>query len=310
MARIMRPMADASPLCSVIIPAYQAGGFVAQTIQSVLDQTYPAVEVIVVDDGSTDDTADVVAGFGDAVRLCRQANGGPSAARNTGLGLAQGEFVAFLDADDWWVPERLARCVAFLTEHPDIDVVTTDAWLVDEDVVSDRRFYGDYNAFEFPDPPEQLGAIVDVNFVFVSALMRRELVDRTGPFDPAFRGTEDYDMWIRMLRGGATFGLLREPLAYYRIRAESLSRDPSRQWTQHLNVLEKHLPALWAAGVRGPGGLYFQVARSATNGGRYSHALRFVAMGARAPGFTPAHRARAVARGLVDVARAPVSRGA
>src|SRR5690242_17375222 len=90
-ARIMRPMADASPLCSVIIPAYQAGEFVAQTIQSVLDQTYPSVEVIVVDDGSTDDTADVVAAFGDAVRLCRQANGGPSGARNTGLGLAQGE---------------------------------------------------------------------------------------------------------------------------------------------------------------------------------------------------------------------------
>lgn len=294
------------PFCSVVVPAYQAAEFVAQAIESVLGQSYEEVEVIVVNDGSTDNTAEVVGRFNGRVRYLEQANGGPAVARNAGIRAARGDVLAFLDADDWWAPDRLERCVEHLESHPEIDVVTTDAVLVEGDTPTAGRWYGDYGSYDFPEIDQQLPQMVDKNFVYVSALMRRTLLDRVGPFDPAFRGTEDYDLWIRALRAGATFALIREPLAYCRVRPDSLSREPLRQWGQHLRVLEKHLPQLWPSGVRAPAGLYFQVARAATAEHRPGTALRFLALGVRAPGLRPATRARALVRGLVDIVRLPV----
>jgi glycosyltransferase involved in cell wall biosynthesis len=297
-------------LCSVVIPAYQAGRFVARAIESALDQTYAPYEIVVVNDGSTDDTAEVVRGFGDRVRYVEQANGGLPVARNTGIGVARGEFVAFLDADDWWAPARLERCIAELRVCPGIDVVTTDAYLVIDDAPTGDRYYGDFAPVEFPVPGEQLRALLERNFVFVSAVVRRSLLERVGPFDPQFRRAEDYDLWLRVLRAGGAIGLVREPLAYYTLRPDSLSANRPLQWRQHLGVLEKHLPGLWRDGVRTGPGLYFQVARAATAERRYRAALRFLAMGARAPDAPPSARARALARGVLDLARAPLARRA
>jgi glycosyltransferase involved in cell wall biosynthesis len=295
------------PFCSVVIPAYQAAEFIAQAIDSVLAQSYRDFEVIVVNDGSTDDTAGVVRNYNGRVRYIEQDNGGPAVARNTGIAAARGDMLAFLDADDWWAPNRLERCVEELLAQPDIDVVTTDAFLVEGDTPTANRWYGDLGNYEFPPPAQQLSSMIDCNFMFTSTLLPRALVTRVGGFDPAYLGTEDYDLWIRMLRAGARFALIREPLSYYRVRSESLSRNRARQWAQHLSVLERHLPELWPTGVRTSAALYFQIARAATAEHRYRSALTFLAMGARAPGMSAAARVRALGRGFVDVARAPVS---
>ena len=122
-------VADRWPLVSVIVPAYQAERFIEETLDSAAHQDYPAVEVIVVDDGSTDRTAELVAGRG--VRLLRQPHRGPAAARNTGVAAAAGEFIAVLDADDLWPSDRLSRQVDFLQRNPEVGLVLglTDVFL-------------------------------------------------------------------------------------------------------------------------------------------------------------------------------------
>src|SRR5262245_37852496 len=111
---------------SVIIPTYNSGPLVVEAVESVLRQTQPATEIIVVDDGSTDDTQERLAAYRDRIRCVRQSNARVAAARNTGLALASGEIVAFLDADDAWHPHKLERQLAVLREHPQIGLLATD----------------------------------------------------------------------------------------------------------------------------------------------------------------------------------------
>src|SRR6185503_2024667 len=111
---------------SAVIPAYQAAAFLADAVESVLAQTEPVGEIVVVDDGSTDGTAAVAASFGDRVRYVRQENQGVAAARNRGVAEARGRLVAFLDADDTWEPEKTARQLAHLRAHPDYAAVYSD----------------------------------------------------------------------------------------------------------------------------------------------------------------------------------------
>src|SRR5690606_16515588 len=121
------PMQRMTGLVSVVIPAYNAAGLIGETIESILTQRYPSVEIIAVDDGSADATANVVEGFGSRVRLARQPNsGGCSSPRNHGLRLARGEYVTFFDADDLMLPDKLARQVQYLEAHPDVSMVLMD----------------------------------------------------------------------------------------------------------------------------------------------------------------------------------------
>jgi glycosyltransferase involved in cell wall biosynthesis len=131
------------PLISVVIPAFNAGAFIEATLDSVLGQTYARREVIVVDDGSTDDTAGRVARYGPAVRCLRQVNAGPCAARNAGVAAAAGEYLAFLDADDVWLPEALATQHAIAAAHPASGLVACDGIAVDGDrVITERLLWG------------------------------------------------------------------------------------------------------------------------------------------------------------------------
>ena len=122
-----REKAGATPLVSVIVPAYNNAHFLPAAIDSILNQTFDNFELIVVDDGSTDNTQAVLAGFGDRLRYVRKANGGPSSARNLGIQMARGQLIAFQDADDLWLPEKLALQVAYFHLHPEVGVVFTDA---------------------------------------------------------------------------------------------------------------------------------------------------------------------------------------
>ena len=124
MTDLTPPCDLALPLVSVVMPAYNAGPYIEQAIRSVLEQDYPNIELIVVDDGSKDGTPEAVeALFGDRVRVLRQKNGGPAAARNLGIRASNGTLLAFLDADDVWLPGKLQAQVSYMLAHPDIGLV-------------------------------------------------------------------------------------------------------------------------------------------------------------------------------------------
>ncbi|MFM7271131.1 MAG: glycosyltransferase family 2 protein [Actinomycetes bacterium] len=288
----------ARPLVSVVIPAYNAEAYLGATIESVLAQTYRPIEIIVVDDGSSDGTVALARSFGDPVRVLEQDNRGPAGARNTGFAAVRGEIIALLDADDLWLPERLDACVTLLRSDPAIGFVTTDAYLIDEDTPTERRYYTDYQRFPFPAPADQLAEIAKRNFLFVSVVFERTLFERAGArLDESLWGTEDYELWTRFLLAGSRAALVPEPLAYYRVRAGSVSRARARQWQAHLAVLERHLPSLWRLGATGrPQDEYEIGIQVARRGGRRL-ALPFLLHSLRDPGVRFGLRARYALRG-------------
>lgn len=227
------------PRVSVIIPAYNAESYVETCVQSALNQSYTDREVIVVNDGSTDSTAEKLEPLLEQIVFVDQINRGPAAARNRGLEHARGEYIALLDADDLWMPNRLERMVTFMDARPDLGFSTSDAFLLVDDrplgityyhhLPSKRRFKAERQAYW----------ILQFQFVFVMAVVRANLFEQHGLFDENIRGCEDWDMWARFILEGETVGLLDEPLAYYRIHKSSLSYDRTDIVTEELAVLRK-----------------------------------------------------------------------
>ena len=210
------------PLVTVIIPAYNASAFLGDAVASVLGQTHPDVEVIVVDDGSTDDTVALLAQWQARdlrVRAVRGHNRGVAAARNAGLDLACGQYVAFLDADDVIHPEKLERQIAYLEAHPQIDLVYSDYRTADaelrplrDEVIGVKRM------------PLREAYIYTNVFPIMAPLLRRTLVERVGAFDEGLRACEDWEYWVRCERAG-TFGYLPGHYATYRMHGMQTHRD-------------------------------------------------------------------------------------
>jgi len=206
------------PKVSVIIPTYNRRDFVREAIASVLAQTYRDFELLVVDDGSNDNTSAAVQEF-DGVRYVFQANRGVSAARNRGVALSDGEFLAFLDSDDLWQPRKLAYQVAFFAAHADARICQTEEiWLRNGVRVNPhnkhRKVGGDIFARS-----------LELCLVSPSAVMlRRELFERVGGFDESLPACEDYDLWLR-IAATETIHLIETPLVIKRGgHADQLSR--------------------------------------------------------------------------------------
>jgi glycosyltransferase involved in cell wall biosynthesis len=224
----------AGPSLSLVIETHNHGRYLPDALESVLGQTRPA-EVIVVDDGSTDETPAVLARFAGRVRVHRQPNAGPSAARNAGLALATGAYVTFLDADDVVAPTKLAAQAAVLDADPQIGWTYCDVRIEDE-VTGERRLASERFRYQgrrldgwlFPE-------LVRGNFIPVmSPLIRREALTAAGVFDASVTSMEDWDLWLRLsLVAEARY--LAEPLATYLVRAGGLSRD--RAWMERSRFL-------------------------------------------------------------------------
>lgn len=211
------------PHVSVVIPAFNAAGYIADTLASVQSQTFQDLEIIVVDDGSTDDTAAVVENFGGAVHLVRQLNSGPGAARNKGIRQAEGTLVAFLDADDIWNDSKLEKqCERFaqraelgmvFTEHLQVDaagqllsnrLVGKRTWLMKGDLVRNILLYSNVNCS--------------------TVMVRRAVFDNVGTFDETLPMAEDDNMWIR-IAARYPVELIDEPLALYRMHDANTISD-------------------------------------------------------------------------------------
>jgi hypothetical protein len=225
------------PSFSVVVAAYQAAGTLGEAIESALQQTSPAVEVVVCDDGSTDGTAEVLDRFGDRVVTVRQANQGEAAAKNAAVRAARGDYVAVLDADDVFFPRRLEALGWLASLRPDLDVITTNA-VVEAGGRVVRHAYHPGWRFEVED---QRGAILRRNFVLGLAAVRRDSWLAVGGFDEQLAHTADWDFWQRLILSGSRVGLLEEPLARYRLSVGTLSSDRVRLVRARLTVLRRAL---------------------------------------------------------------------
>jgi glycosyltransferase involved in cell wall biosynthesis len=230
-----------TPRVSVIMPAYNVEAFVAESIESVLAQTYRDYELVVVDDGSLDGTPALLQHYAtahpDRIRIVVQENCGPSRARNAALRVAVGSVYAFLDSDDVWAPAYLAEQMRILDTEIDVDIVTGNAFL--------RGGAGDgRTARPFPDPrpaPDLMQILLDDEAVFIMTVLRREVVDSIGGFDEDLFTNEDYDLWIRAARAGFRFRRNPRPLGWYRCRLGSLSSNTVRMLTGIVRVYRKAL---------------------------------------------------------------------
>lgn len=223
-----------TPTFSVIVAVYQAADVVADAVASALAQTFPPLEVVVCDDGSTDDVAGALTGFDERVRLVRIDHAGVAAARNAAVRVATGDFVVLLDADDVWLPRRLEAIAGVLAAQPDVDLVTTDAVLLDDGRVVGRF----YDTTEFAHDEQRL-AILDRNYVLGHVAVRRSRFLAIGGFDERLHCAEDWDLWIRLLLDGSRLALVDEPLSEYRARAGSLTADRVQALWARVATLEK-----------------------------------------------------------------------
>ena len=185
---------------SVVIPTFNCADYLVQAIKSVLAQTYQDFEIIVVDDASTDHTEVALQQFANRVRYICQDQAGPSVARNRGIIQAQGDCIAFLDADDLWRPTKLARQVEYLNQHPEAVLIYTDFTRGPEPGSNNESRL---KVFKPRDSADAFHALLDENFIGTSTvLIRREALAQSGLFDPTLRGSEDLDLWLRLAKSG------------------------------------------------------------------------------------------------------------
>jgi glycosyltransferase involved in cell wall biosynthesis len=224
-----------APSFSVIVAAYQVADVIADALDSIRAQTLRPLEVIVCDDGSTDALATALIPYRDEIVLLRQENRGESSARNAAARAASGDFVAILDADDVYRPGYLAAVSELAQLRPDLDILTTNGVLVADDAEI-RQLYNRRWSFEVAD---QRRAILQRNFVFGLAAVRRSVLLEHGGFDESIIWTEDWDLWLRLILDGSSAGCVDEPLAEYRLRETSLTARRRELVLGKIGTLEK-----------------------------------------------------------------------
>ncbi len=234
-----------SPKVDIIIPAYNQGHYLKECVESALAQTWENIEVIIVDDGSTDNTAEVGQSFDDPrVTYIYQDNKGLSGARNTGLENSTGEFVSFLDSDDLFLPTKLSKLMGLFADNPELGLCAGDSILIGEDGEPIGKTYGD----GMPNRPEEW---LNGNRIHVgSVLVKKEWLDKVDPFDENLRACEDWDMWLRLAIMGCQMKWLPETVSKYRVHSHQMTRETLRMKSAMLTVLDKtfeneNLPDSW-----------------------------------------------------------------
>jgi len=229
------------PAVSVITPAWNAAGYIRETIDSIRAQTFTDWELVLVDDGSTDDTIAIVESYAAVdprIRLVRQSNSGPSAARNHGMRVAAGDFFAFLDSDDTWDSTFLAAQLAMFERYPETGLVTGNGYF--RGGPFDGRPARPAGGAGRVLPLTEL--IADECAIFIMTVFRRAVYDTIGGFDETQWTSEDYDFWLRAALAGFVFRRNPRPLGHYRVRGNSLSRNRARMIRGMLQTFEKTRP--------------------------------------------------------------------
>ncbi|MBN1913036.1 MAG: glycosyltransferase [Candidatus Omnitrophica bacterium] len=239
------------PLVSVIIATYNRAHFIKDAIESVLRQTFNDYEIIIVDDGSTDDTKEVVRQFAGKVRYCYQENKGRSESRNTGIRLSQGEYVAFLDDDDIWAKDKIKKQLDYFSAHPEIGLVHSFTDVIDAKgqflPAETKERIGYYEkAIKFGSDYKGLSRLC---IMFLSTVIfKKKLVEGVGLFDPDIPAFEDWDFYLRFSLK-YRIGLIAEPLASFRMHG--LQSNKEEFFTGRIKTSMKHLAIIDSfAGMR------------------------------------------------------------
>jgi teichuronic acid biosynthesis glycosyltransferase TuaG len=233
-----------SPLVTVVTSLYNAELFVGDMVKSVLGQTYSNWEMIVVDDGSTDKSREVVQRYVDQdsrIRLFELGanSGSPGHVRNIGIKQARGKYVAFLDADDLWVSEKLEKQVTYFESSPNQKLgLLFSRFNSFYETPSDSFENNEINTFGIKNSYYRL--LVQDYIPTLTVLIKKTVIDEIGVFDPNLIGTEDWDLWIR-IGSQYDFYCIEEKLAYYRIHSEGISKKMEKHFEEQFKVLEKHL---------------------------------------------------------------------
>jgi glycosyltransferase involved in cell wall biosynthesis len=228
----LRPSSE--PRVDVIIPCYNQGQYLAETLDSVLAQTYPHVQAIVIDDGSTDATPEVASRYGDRIRYLRKENAGVSAARNTGILEARGDFVHFLDSDDCLRPDLLEKHMAAAAVHPEAAVFHSSFHAVN----SRGQFVEEVRID--PTPVDAFHHLLcGLHFPPCTVTVRRAALANAGLFDTSLRCSEDWDVWLRLAARGYAFVTVSDAFAVYRRHPGSVSRQFEGMWRAGLTVLKR-----------------------------------------------------------------------
>jgi glycosyltransferase involved in cell wall biosynthesis len=269
------PPPASTAMVSIVMPAYNVAWCIGRAVDSVLAQDFRMRELIVINDGSTDDTASVLAGYGDAIVVLHQQNRGMSAARNAGIRAARGEYIAFLDSDDWWLPTKLSRQVELMESRPEIGFCSTAARVEDPD----GRLLNLWQCRHAG--TAMLETLFSENAAIAggcsAVVVRKELLDRTGLFDESLRGFEDPDLWMR-LAAVSGYACIDDVLAVILRRERSVSgnldamRDAARRSMRKNRTL---LPPCLQGGFwrNCLAGVYTDYAKRAYRAGR--HRLAF-----------------------------------
>lgn len=220
-------------LVSVIIPVFNGASFLARAVENVQAQDYAPIEIIVVDDGSTDNTAEIAAGYSGVVNYIYQPNAGPSAARNCGIKLAQGTMIAFLDVDDLWSQNKLKKQTAYLQASPTTEIV--------QGLIQRVRLIEsgppDKSHFEPLSAP--------YNYINIgSALYRKSVFDKVGLFDETLRDNEDTDWYIRAWENGISKVVLKAVTLFYHQHNTNMSHDQALVNYGLTKLIKKHLDRL------------------------------------------------------------------
>jgi glycosyltransferase involved in cell wall biosynthesis len=214
------------PFVTVITPVYNGEAFLEEAIESVQQQNYQPLEIIIIDDGSTDDTARLAASLEGNIRYIEQANQGPAAARNTGIKAAQGKLITFLDVDDRWPAQKLHREMGYLAANPHIDIV--------QGLIQELEAIGEPPIFKESGTP--------YSFVNLgSASYRASVFERVGLFDETLRFDEDTDWFIRAWECGIVKVILDEISLYYRKHAGNMTNGVGMKQAGFVRLFKKHL---------------------------------------------------------------------
>jgi glycosyltransferase involved in cell wall biosynthesis len=226
-------------LVSVVIPAYNASRFIAATLESVLAQTFPPAEIIVIDDGSTDSTAEIAESFGPPVRVIRRNNSGQAASRNFAVQQASCEWIAFIDADDLWDPCKLEKQKMALAETPGAELCYTARVCFEQTGHDCIR-----PTLTIPVPPaRQIRKALSRSTTFLpsSVVIRRSVFLDAGGFNSHYKIVEDWDLWLRLLSAGVVFTACTEPLLLYRTHEASISRRADVALAECIEIYRNHV---------------------------------------------------------------------
>lgn len=228
-------MAAAAPRVSAIIPTYNYARYVAAAVDSALSQSFEDLEIVVVDDGSTDETRETLRHLGTRIRYIPRAHRGLAATRNAGIGVSRGRYLAFLDSDDLWLPDKVSMQVARLDAEPAVGLVYTEATLFNDESTTEipHSYWSEHPSGKI------LPWLLRHNVVpSPTPMVRRELFEKVGPFDERLSACEDWDMWIRIAQV-SEFAYVDRVLARYRVHSANMSLDQERMMAGRFRVLEK-----------------------------------------------------------------------